>query len=189
MKDLKEYAQSQLAEQVSYSVTGFNDIADTVSSIEDEEPEFDGDSYCPYYHEQADVIANYESEFGKDACEFDGEAKYKASEFQQAQTAYAYAVAQLGFDSFFNAAKQELIDAIEEFETDAQSQLETDQHILLQLSTACQHGWASHNRELSNGTMIFESRQLDGCNGMEREINGIYISCCIDPANEKKAGE
>jgi len=30
--------------------------------------------------------------------------------------------------------------------------------------------------------MVFESKQLDGCNGLAREIGGVWVSCCIDPS-------
>ena len=32
-------------------------------------------------------------------------------------------------------------------------------------SMSCVHGWAAHDREDADGTMYFESRQLDGGSG------------------------
>jgi hypothetical protein len=79
-KDLQEYAENALSEAVSCHVTGFVDVSNAVSTIEDIESDFDGDSYCPYYHEQVDVIDNHESEFGNDAEAICGEETYTASD-------------------------------------------------------------------------------------------------------------
>lgn len=188
--NLKDRAESDFAELVAYAVKGFQSVRDAVSAVEDIEHEFDGDSVCPYYTQQSQVIDDYEREFGSEAEDVcDSGMTYKASEWQQAQTAYAYAVAYAAYSHYFETAKQELIDALEEFESDAQRELDTEETIDVQLSTSCSHGWAAHDRELSDGTMIFESRQLDGCNGMESNINGIWISCCFEPKTEDESEE
>jgi hypothetical protein len=185
LQDLKGYAEDSLAELVAYNITGFVEISDAISTIEDLEEEFDGDSYCPYYSQQEDVIVRYESDFGREAEDIcDGGTTYKASEYQQAATAYAYAIAYCGFQSYFQAAKDELVEVLEEFESDAQGELKTDEEIQVLLTTHCPHGWAAHDRELTDGTMIWESGQLDGCNGMAKTASGVWISCCITPITE-----
>jgi hypothetical protein len=185
--EMQEYAQNALAEKISYELTGFMDPNDAESAIEDLENDFDGDSYCPYYSQQEEVIRELESDFWRDAEDIcDSGQTYKASEFQQAQTAYAYALAYTAFNHYFSMAKQEVIDAISEFVDDTQSELETQQDIRIQFSSSCTHGWAAHNRELEDGTMIFESGQLDGCNGLARQVAGVWMSCCIDPQSEPK---
>ena len=181
-RDLQQYATDALAEAVVYACTGFTAIDDATREIEDIEPEFDGESYCPYYRQQVDVIAAYESEFGGKATEITGDSTYKAEDWQQAQTAYAYAVAYAAHNSYFEAAKLELIEGLEEFKADAVSELELDDTPEIRLSMTCTHGWAAHDRELANGTMVFDSKQLDGCNGLAREIGGLWVSCCVDPA-------
>jgi hypothetical protein len=184
-RDLQEYAENRFSEEIANTVEGFVDVADAVSTVEDLEGDFDAESYCPYYHEQVEVIDNYESDFGNEAEDIcDSGTTYKASEYQQALTAYAYAIAYCGFQSYFQAAKSELIEALEEFEADAQLHLNTGEEIRVQLTTDCPHGWAAHDRELEDGTMIWESGQLDGCNGMAREVSGVWISCRISPATE-----
>jgi hypothetical protein len=40
---------------------------------------------------------------------------------------------------------------------------------------------AAHDREDEDGTMYFESGQLDGCNGLAREANGVWMSVCFTP--------
>jgi hypothetical protein len=186
MRDLQKYAIDALAEAVTDACKGFTTIDDATSEIEDQESKFDGDSYCPYYRQQVDVIADYESDFGNDATELTGDATYKAEDWQQAQTAYAYTIALVAHDFYFYTAKQELIDGLEEFGSDAVSELELDDTPQVKLSMTCIHGWASHDRELSDGTMVFESRQLDGCNGMERQIGGLWVSCCVDPSKKEE---
>ena len=180
-RDLEEYAQTQLAESLSYNVVGFQEISDVVRAIEDEESDFDGDSFCPYYSQQDDVIADYEREFGSEAEGICDEETYKASDWLQAKSAYAYAIAYVGFGQYFQAAKDALVEAVEEFGDDAYRELKTDDVVQIQFSNDCPHGWASHDRELADGTMIWESRQLDGSNGMARQVNSIWISCCLSP--------
>lgn len=187
MRDMKEYAEIQLAESVVYDVTGFLDVNDVVSAIEDIESEFDGDSYCPYYSQQDDVINDYEREFGNDAEDICGDKQYSATDWQQAKTAYAYAIAYTAFGYYFSEAKQELIDGIQEFIVDVDIELGTVNNTPhIQLNSSCTHGWASHDRELSDGTMVFESGQLDGSNGMERQIGSVWVSCCVDRATENE---
>jgi len=194
LQDLKTYAEDALAEEVTNNISGFVEVSDAASTIEDLEADFDGDSYCPYYSQQDDVISRYEEEFGSDAEDIcDGGQTYKASEYQQAATAYAYAIAYCGFGSYFQAAKDELIEGLEEFETDAERELHTDaldidDVVKVQITGQCPHGWAAHDRELEDGTMIWESGQLDGCNGMAREVCGVWISCCLS-VKEKTGDE
>jgi len=89
-RDLEQYAQDALADSVTDACKGFTDVDDAISAIEHVEPEFDGDSYCPYFGQQDDVVNEYEREFGNDAEDLIGEKTYKATEWQEAKTAYAY---------------------------------------------------------------------------------------------------
>jgi len=183
LQDLKGYEEDRLSEMVSDEIKGFMDVSDAVSEIEGFEPDFDGDSYCPYYSQQDEVISRYESNFGSEAEDIcDGGQTYKASEYQQAATAYAYAIAYCGFNSYFQQSKEELIEALEDFESDATRELAADDDVQVQITSQCPHGWAAHDRELEDGTMVWESGQLDGCNGIAREIGGVWISCCISPS-------
>jgi hypothetical protein len=195
LQDLKSYAEDALAEEVTNNISGFVDVSDATSRIEDLESDFDGDSYCPYYIQQDEVISRYERDFGSEAEDIcDGGTTYKASEYQQAQTAYAYAIAYCGFSSYFAEAKQELIDALEEFETDAERELHTDtldmdDVVRVRLTGQCPHGWAAHDRELEDGTMVWESGQLDGCNGMARQVVGVWVSCCLSAKEKAEESE
>lgn len=178
-RDMQVYAQDRIGELLD--VKGFADVDDVVSQIEDLEDDFDGDSYCPYYTQQDEVIRDYGRDFGDDAEDILGEQTYKATDWQRAKTAYAYAIAYTAFSSYFAEAKREFIEGIEEFADDVARELKFDGEVRVSLASSCALGWASHNRELEDGTMVFESRQLDGCNGMERKIGGVWVSCVIDP--------
>lgn len=185
MRSIQAYAIDQLTEEIVDKLDGFNSIEDVISAVEDAEPMFDGDSFCPYYNQQIDVIDGYEREFGADAEDIcDSGQTFKASEWQQAQTAYAYAVGYCAFSSYLATAKDEIIEALREFGDDVTREFETDD-VRVRITNDCPHGWAAHNRELADGTMIWESQQLDGCNGMAREINGPWVSCCINPADSE----
>jgi hypothetical protein len=177
MRDMQQYAQDRLAELVS----------DAIQAVENEEGDFDAESYCPYYAQQVACINDYESDFGDDAEDICGDQTFKATEWQQAQTAYAYAIAYCAFSSHFADAKKELIEVLESFEDLAQSTLKTSEEIMVQLSMSCSLGWAAHNRELEDGTMVFESGQLDGCNGIELEVSGVWVSCVVNPSVEVQA--
>ena len=182
MNDLQDYAFTRIGELLD--IKGFQDVDDVLRAIDDLEDDFDAESYCPYYSQQDDVIREYETDFWQDAEEITSGKTYKATEWQEAKTDYAYAIAYCAFSQYFATAKQDLKDAIEEFASDAARELNFDDDLKIQVNTRCSHGWAAHDRELEDGTMIFESRQLDGCNGAERGINGIWVSCCFEPTAE-----
>jgi hypothetical protein len=177
MRDLQIYAADRLSELLD--IKGFVEVADAVSAIEDIEDDFDGDSYCPYYAQQDEVIRDYEAEFGSDAEDICGGVTYPAWEWQKAQTSYAYAIAYTAFSSYLAAAKDDLIEGLHEFESDIKSEFGAED-IRICVTSSSLHGWAAHDSELEDGTMIFESGQLDGCNGMERKIGSSWVSCCFD---------
>lgn len=172
-------------DQVAYELDGkTGDVSDLTSEVESLEAEFDGDSCCPYYNQQAEVIEQLERDYGAEAEDIAGDQTYKASDWQQAQTAYAYAIAYCAFNAAFEKAKTEVTDALEEFNGDVTDILADDlgdDIPEIRISLTCPHGWASHDRELEDGTMIWESKQLDGCNGMAKQVSGLWMSVCLAP--------
>lgn len=48
----------------------------------------------------------------------------------------------------------------------------------------CPH--APHDRELSDGTMIWEPSQLEGCRAISREVSGLWLTCTWTPTEEKE---
>jgi len=181
-RDIRERVTSDLAEQLSGKQ---GSAADLRYEIERLEHDFDFDSFAPYSHEEIDVINDLEKEYWRDAEDICGDKTYKATEWEEARRAYAGALAYTAYSSIWQQTKQELIEAIEQFESDAMDSGCNDP--IISLSLACVHGWASHNREDEDGTMYFTSGQLDGCNGLARESVGVWLSVCFVPGEETDA--
>lgn len=179
MSNIQEYAESRLAETLSGKSGSAGDLKHEIETLDHD---FDFDSFAPYRHEEDEVISELEKEYYRDAEDFLGGTTYKATEWEEARRAYASALAYSAFSSLWEQAKQELIETIEQFESDAQDSGCDDPVITLALS--CIHGWAAHDREDEDGTMYFVSRQLDGCNGLARQFNGVWMSVCFTPESE-----
>jgi hypothetical protein len=177
MSDIHERVSSDLAEQLSGKVGSAADLRHEVETLEHD---FDFDSFAPYTHQEDDVINELEKEYWRDAEDISGDKTYKATEWEEARRAYASALAYTAYSSIWETTKQELIEAIEQFDSDALDSKCPDTPVI-SLSTSCMHGWASHDREDEDGTMYFESRQLDGCNGLARESDGVWMSVCFVP--------
>jgi len=174
MTDIREYAQNNLAEQLSGKSGSADDLRHEIETLEHD---FDFDSFAPYTHEETEIISELEKEYWQDAEDICGDKTYKATEWEEARRAYAGALAYTAYSSVWEQTKQELTEAIEQFESDAMDSGCDDP--IISLSLSCIHGWAAHNREDSDGTMYFESRQLDGCNGLARQSSGVWMSVCF----------
>lgn len=182
MSDIRERVQNDLAKQLSGKSGSAADLRDEIESLEHD---FDFDSYASHTHEENETISELEKEYWRDAEDILGETTYKATEWEAARRAYAGALAYTAYSSLWEQSKQELIESIEQFESDAIDSGCNEPVISLSLS--CIHGWASHEREDENGTMFFESRQLDGCNGLARQLSGVWFSVCFVPNAESEA--
>ncbi len=176
MSDIQERVSSDLAEQLSGKS---GSAADLRHEIERLEHDFDFDSFAPYRHEEDEVINELEKEYWQDAEDICGDKTYKATEWEEARRAYAGSLAYTAYSSIWEQTKQELIEAVEQFESDA-IDFGCDEPVI-SLSLSCLHGWAAHNREDADETMYFESRQLDGCNGLARQFSGVWMSVCFVP--------
>ncbi len=183
MSDIQERVKNDLAEQLSGKQ---GTAADLRHAIERLEHDFDFDSFAPYTHEETDIINDLEKEYWRDAEDICGDKTYKATEWEEARRAYAAALAYTAYSSVWEQTKEELIEAVEQLESDAMDSGCPDTPII-SLSLSCPHGWASHDREDEDGTMYFESRQLDGCNGLAREFVGVWLSACFTPSATPKA--
>ena len=179
-----ERVKNDLAEQLSGKTGSSDDLRHEIETLDHD---FDFDSFAPYTHQEDDVISDLEKKYWQDAEDICEDKTYKATEWEEARRAYAAALAYSAYSSIWEQTKHELIEAIEEFESDAQDFGCDDPAISLSLS--CPHGWAAHNREDADGTMYFESRQLDGCNGLAREVSGVWLSVCFTPNAETPEAE
>jgi hypothetical protein len=182
MSDIHERASSDLAEQLSGKSGSAGDLRHEIETLEHD---FDFDSFAPYTHQEDDVISDLEKEYWRDAEDICGDKTYKATEWEEARRAYAAALAYTAYSSIWEQNKQDLIEAIEQFESDAIDSGCSEPDISLSLS--CTHGWAAHDREDSDGTMYFESGQLDGCNGLARQAEGVWMSVCFVPEKTEKS--
>jgi hypothetical protein len=180
MSDIQQSVRNDLAEQLSGKK---GSAADLRCEIDRLDHDFDFDSFAPYSHQEDDVISELEKDYWRDAEDIVGDKTYKATEWEEARRAYAAALAYTAYSSLREQTKQELIEAIEQFESDAQDSGCGEPEISLSLS--CLHGWASHDREDEDGTMYFVSGQLDGCNGLARESAGVWLSVCFVPTQEE----
>ncbi len=183
MSDIQERVKNDLAEQLSGKQ---GTAADLRHQIERLEHDFDFDSFAPYSHEETDIINDLEKEYWRDAEDICGEKTYKATEWEEARRAYAGALAYTAYSSVWEQTKQELTEALEQFESDATASGCPDTPII-SLSLSCVHGWAAHDREDEDGTMYFVSGQLDSCNGLAREFAGVWLSVCFTPEAEGEA--
>jgi hypothetical protein len=177
MSDIHARVSSDLAEQLSGKSGSAGDLRHEIETLDHD---FDFDSFAPYTHQEDDIINDLEKEYWRDAEDICGDKTYKATEWEEARRAYAGALAYTAYSSIWEQAKQELIEVIEQFESDALDAKcpDTPQ---ISVSLSCIHGWAAHDREDSDGTMYFESGQLDGCNGLARQVSGVWLSVCFVP--------
>lgn len=178
-RDIQEYAQNQISEALN-GETGTSE--DLISIVENLDGDFDLDSFAPYTSEEDDILCEYESEHWQEAKELLGEQTYTADDWSSAKRAYVGAVAYAAFSSIFSQEKQELIETIEEFSSEASDLSGLD--VEISVSHSCPHGWASHDREDSDGTMYWESKQLDGCNAISRKVGELWLTHTWTPQPE-----
>ena len=182
-REITSRVQDDLSEQLS-GKTG--SAADLRHEIETLEHDFDFDGYAPYTSQEIEVINELENEYHQEAEELCGDQTFKVTEWEQARRVYAGWLAYAAYSAIWEQTKQELIEAIEQFETDAESFGCVDP--VISLNTTCIHGWAVHDRENADGMMFFESRQLDGCNGLSCQVAGVWLSVCFDPGVDSPKG-
>jgi len=168
--DLEQHANDRISEQLSGETGTAEDLTVTVERLEHD---FDFDSYAPYTSQEDDILSDYESDYWQDAKDLLGDTQYAADDWATAKRAYVAAIAYTAFSSIFEQVKTELTEAIEEFSSDAADLSGLVPEI--SVSATCPHGWAAHNRE-EDGALIWESRQLDGCNAISRQVGELWLT-------------
>jgi hypothetical protein len=169
--DLEQHANDRISEQLNGETGSSTDLVATVERLEHD---FDFDSYAPYTSQEDDILSDYESDYWQDAKDLLGDQQYTADDWATAKRAYVAAIGYAAFSSIFEQVKTELTEAIEEFSSDAADLSGLDPEITV--SQTCPHGWAAHNREDENGNCIWELKQLDGCNGISRQIGELWLT-------------
>jgi len=125
------------------------------------------DNACTYYSACMEIINRYESEYGADAEDLadSGGAEFKASQWQEAMTRYASAIAYAAI----SAAVESEIDDLKEAYENLIETMPDDMEIPVTLETECIHGWAAHDRETAEGVCIWHR--------LEGEVEARAIHC------------
>lgn len=175
-RDIASRVHDDLAERLSGKSGSADDLR---SEIERLDSDFDFDSHYPYSSQESELINELEVEYWREAQDLaDCGQEFRPSQWEQARRSYAAALAFTAYSSLWEQAKTELTEVIEKFECECiDAGCESP---VISLSLSCAHGWASHDRETQDGTMLWISRRLDGCNGLAREISGLWLSVCFD---------
>ena len=137
------------------------------------------DSACIYNSDCLEIISRYERD-APDAEDMTGGDTYKAADWQQAMTAYAYAVAYTVISQNVN----NLIDDIEQAADDLRDAAEAhglEDPADPRISANCPHGWAAHDREDAEGNCFWTQGKLEGCRAVARKVAGIWLSFTWTP--------
>ena len=182
---IQEYAQSELTESLLGNPP---ETADNLKQrIEDaaDEATFDLDAYAPYTSQEIELIEDEEREFWQEAEAFlSQEKEYTASQWEEARRAYAAAIGYAAFSHHIHAAKDELIEAIDDMTND--DALADVKEPKFDVSRSCTHGWAPHDRESEDGTHYWAA-QLEGCKAIAKQVCGIWLTITWTPKHAKLA--
>ena len=137
------------------------------------------DNACIYYRDCMEIVSRYESAFGDDV-EPTG-ATFEAHQWQEALAAYACGIAQ-------NVISQDVENALERVKECADSLYEAAEELGCEdvgnpaVSDTCIHGWAVHERELEDGTCIWQPAQLEGCRAVAINAGAFWLSYTWTPS-------
>lgn len=177
--DLDSYATGTVGDAI-YGMTTYD--ATALREEAQDRVGQDAENACTYTHHCRQIIDDYEREYGSEAEDIcDGGQTYKASEFQDAMVAYANAVAYCALGAKVSA----ILDAVDEAAEELVALLsEHDQSIDstdLVMSSQCPNGWAAHDSEEADGSCLWVSKQLEGCNAIARDVGPFWLSYTWTP--------
>ena len=164
--NLEKRAESAISEALG-SLKHY-DAADLRNALEDRAHE-EADNVCIYNHWCVEIIQ-------------DTGQTFTASQWQEAQTAYAYGIASAALSAFIDNALteiEEVADELSDLCTDAAGDIFEGE---LAIGADCPHGWAPHDREDENGTHFWSPAHLEGCHAIAREVCGVWLSFTWTPA-------
>ncbi|QQS10762.1 MAG: hypothetical protein IPK81_14065 [Rhodospirillales bacterium] len=142
------------------------------------------ESACVYYHACAEIISRYEHDYGRDAEDLaDGAGPiYKASQWQEAQVAYAAAIC----DAAIRAEAETLLSEVAE-RADSLAALANENGASgidasdLRVTLNCPHGRAPHERETADGAHIWQPGELEGCRAVAIDAGPFWLSYTWTP--------
>lgn len=174
--NLEKIAENTISEAI-YGLTIYNDdeLRDAVQDRIHEEAE----NACTYHHHCAQIIQDYEREYGDAAEDMGGE--YKAHQWREAMEAYACGIAHAALSSMVGVALNEIEEAADELEDLCRDKAGDAWTGDLVVSADCPHGWAPHDREDSDGTHYWSPAHLEGCHAIARQVSGVWLSFTWTP--------
>lgn len=141
------------------------------------------DSACIYTSACLDIISDYERE-ADGAQEMTSGQTYEAADWQQAMTAYAYAVAYTVISRNVHSLLEEIEEAADDLR-DAAEAHGLEDPADPRISSDCPHGWAAHDREDAAGTHFWTEGNLEGCRAVARKVADIWLSYTWTPKTEE----
>lgn len=145
------------------------------------------DDVCISYADCQQIIDDYDRAVSRDAEEYQGEAEYKAQDWEQAMVAWAYCVARAYLSQAAQEPIQEALDARERVLEVAQGLGFDGDEEAVEVSHDCPHGWAPHDYEEADGVCVW--KRLEGeCTAVSLDAVGLCFSICWTPSSEAVEG-
>lgn len=116
--------------------------------------------YTPDVGNYEDTINSLESDYWREAEDYIYTKTYGASQWFEAQEAWANALELAAFSSLFEDGRQVLRDEIFDFDDYITGTLQAPEDVKITITRECRFGWAPHDRETEEGIHIWE--RLEG---------------------------
>ncbi|WP_142850669.1 hypothetical protein [Telmatospirillum sp. J64-1] len=182
-KDL-ESAAADAVYEAAYGMTELD--LDKLGEEARERVHIEADNAVIYNSDALAIINEYEghpaARVAEEEADDFGEV-FKASDWQKAQTTYAYLIARAVIGACveeqlmdITAKAEHLLDVLGSLQRYSRAVLPSDERELT-VSRDCPHGWAAHDREDDEGTYFWTSEQVDGCNAVAIQTeSGLWLS-------------
>jgi hypothetical protein len=136
------------------------------------------ESACIYYSSCLKIIDRYESDDRADPDALGDEGAHKPSQWRDAMSAYAYAIAY----TVIGCEAENLLSELEHCQSVLAHAGAPDVGVAPRLSRSCPHGWAPHDREDSDGVYYWRPAELEGCHAIAiRAECGLWLSYTWTP--------
>lgn len=180
LEDLAAIAVGEIAaQQKSLDIDSLRDEASDRAHEE-------ADNACIYTHHCLTLLQDYESR-PEAPNESDMGGEFRADQWSEAMTAWAYEVAA----AVLNSEMSEAVDALEETRDALLAALGEEPSLQddmpeesdLRVSFDCPHGWAPHDREDADGICYWSEPHLEGCRALavKDPKTGVWLSYTWTP--------